>query len=275
MLAVKAHRKLDNGIRPLWEADWHLKRPGSKYSSRLSYRINTRDRRPTGRIKTKGLSHSYALAPTGSTPVAPSCDCLAHRCGNAADNATRKRRYPTDMTDAEWAVVRPTAAGAVLASGTWRTAPCPSRIMANRTLTRRRARASTARLWCFSSARLPRPNSLHHCGLTTTRGGGAAVTQRVIGEPERVSAGATAQGGGPLLSGTLIPVVRPAPSQIGPLLVPVLQRVRLRLLDVGDRQRRHPQLGQRHLGRGRLGVGRQPLLRLPGPLRSSDLGQCG
>ncbi|MER5821209.1 hypothetical protein ABT086_02635 [Streptomyces mirabilis] len=79
MLAAKVHRKLDNGIRPLREAGWHLKRPGSKYSSRLSYRINTRDRRPTRRIKTKGLSHSYALALTGSTPVAPSCDCCGQR----------------------------------------------------------------------------------------------------------------------------------------------------------------------------------------------------
>jgi hypothetical protein len=107
MLAAKVHRKLETGIRRLREANWHLKRPGSKYSSKLSYRLNTRDRRPTRRIKTKGLSHSYALAPTGSSPVAPSCDCLPHRCGNAADNGTRERRYPTDVTDAEWAVVRP------------------------------------------------------------------------------------------------------------------------------------------------------------------------
>ncbi|MFE3408857.1 hypothetical protein ACFXMT_11105 [Streptomyces mirabilis] len=65
MLAAKVHRKLGNGITRLREADWHLRRSGSKYSSKLSYRINTRDRRPTRRIKTKGLSHSYALAPTG------------------------------------------------------------------------------------------------------------------------------------------------------------------------------------------------------------------
>lgn len=43
----------------------------------------------------------------GPSPVAPSCDCLAHRFGNAADNGTRDRRYPTDMTDAEWTVARP------------------------------------------------------------------------------------------------------------------------------------------------------------------------
>ncbi|KPI00710.1 hypothetical protein OK006_8187 [Actinobacteria bacterium OK006] len=47
MLEPKVHRKLDNDIRRLQEADWRLKRPGSKYSSNLSYRINTRDRRPT------------------------------------------------------------------------------------------------------------------------------------------------------------------------------------------------------------------------------------
>ncbi|AVH61690.1 IS5 family transposase [Streptomyces dengpaensis] len=35
------------------------------------------------------------------------CDCLAHRFGNAADNGVRQPRYPTDMTDAEWAAIRP------------------------------------------------------------------------------------------------------------------------------------------------------------------------
>lgn len=35
------------------------------------------------------------------------CECLAHQFGNAADNPMRERRYPTDMTDEEWAVVRP------------------------------------------------------------------------------------------------------------------------------------------------------------------------
>ena len=35
-----------------------------------------------------------------------SCDCLAHRFGNAADRPNRVRRYPSDMTDAEWTVVR-------------------------------------------------------------------------------------------------------------------------------------------------------------------------
>ena len=42
-----------------------------------------------------------------SSSVTPECDCLAHRFGNAADNGTRRRCYPSDMTDAEWAVVRP------------------------------------------------------------------------------------------------------------------------------------------------------------------------
>jgi transposase len=42
-----------------------------------------------------------------SSAVTWECDCLAHRFGNAADNGTRQRRYPTDMTDGEWAVVRP------------------------------------------------------------------------------------------------------------------------------------------------------------------------
>lgn len=42
-----------------------------------------------------------------SNSAAPTCDCLAHVYGNAADRPERQRRYPTDMTDAEWAEVRP------------------------------------------------------------------------------------------------------------------------------------------------------------------------
>lgn len=38
--------------------------------------------------------------------VAPSCGCLAHRFGNAADRPHRRPTYPSDMTDAEWVVVR-------------------------------------------------------------------------------------------------------------------------------------------------------------------------
>lgn len=39
--------------------------------------------------------------------VAPrSCDCHAHRFGNAGDQPDREPRYPSDMSDAEWAVVR-------------------------------------------------------------------------------------------------------------------------------------------------------------------------
>lgn len=53
------------------------------------------------------MSQLYATAMTESTPVTLACDCLAHRFGNAADNGVRERRYPTDMTDGEWAEVRP------------------------------------------------------------------------------------------------------------------------------------------------------------------------
>ncbi|MFF2466346.1 hypothetical protein [Streptomyces mirabilis] len=67
MLAAKAHRKLDNGIRRLREADWHLRRSGPKYSSKLSYRINTRDRRPTRRIMTKGSFRDVEDSPLSIT----------------------------------------------------------------------------------------------------------------------------------------------------------------------------------------------------------------
>lgn len=52
------------------------------------------------------MSQSSVSMPVGSSSVAPECDCLAHRFGNAADGGRRERRYPTDMTDAEWAAAR-------------------------------------------------------------------------------------------------------------------------------------------------------------------------
>jgi hypothetical protein len=42
-----------------------------------------------------------------SSSVTLECDRLAHRFGNAADNGTRLPCCPTDMTDTEWAAVRP------------------------------------------------------------------------------------------------------------------------------------------------------------------------
>jgi transposase len=41
-----------------------------------------------------------------SSPDTPSCDCLAHMYGNAADHGERTRHYASDMTDEEWAEVR-------------------------------------------------------------------------------------------------------------------------------------------------------------------------
>ena len=52
------------------------------------------------------LSQSSAPVPNSSNSGSPWCDCLAHVYGNAADHGERVRRYPSDMTDAEWAVVR-------------------------------------------------------------------------------------------------------------------------------------------------------------------------
>ncbi|MEU4796736.1 IS5 family transposase [Streptomyces sp. NPDC023327] len=53
------------------------------------------------------LSLLYASEPACFNSRAMSCDCLAHVYGNAADHPDRVRRYPSDMTDAEWAAVRP------------------------------------------------------------------------------------------------------------------------------------------------------------------------
>ncbi|MGW4736349.1 transposase, partial [Streptomyces shenzhenensis] len=53
------------------------------------------------------MSQSCVPMLVQSTAGTRECDCLAHRFGNSADNALHERRYPTDMTDAGWAVVRP------------------------------------------------------------------------------------------------------------------------------------------------------------------------
>ncbi|WTU95740.1 IS5 family transposase [Streptomyces sp. NBC_00045] len=53
------------------------------------------------------LSLLYSPAPAQFNSSAVSCDCLAHVYGNAAEHPERVRRYPSDMTDAEWAAVRP------------------------------------------------------------------------------------------------------------------------------------------------------------------------
>ncbi|MCX5215396.1 IS5 family transposase [Kitasatospora sp. NBC_00240] len=52
------------------------------------------------------MSHCAVFAPSASSS-GMSCDCLAHRLGNAADQPDRARRYGSDLTDAEWAIVRP------------------------------------------------------------------------------------------------------------------------------------------------------------------------
>ena len=53
------------------------------------------------------MSYVYASVPAEFNSSVVSCDCLAHVYGNAADQPHRVRRYPSDMTDAEWAEVRP------------------------------------------------------------------------------------------------------------------------------------------------------------------------
>jgi hypothetical protein len=53
------------------------------------------------------VSLSYVCEPVQSDSSAPSSDCLAHVYGNAADRPDRERRYPSDMTGAEWAAIPP------------------------------------------------------------------------------------------------------------------------------------------------------------------------
>ncbi len=52
------------------------------------------------------MPQSFALACVASNSGSPSCDCLAHRFGNAADGPERAPCYGSDMTEAEWQIVR-------------------------------------------------------------------------------------------------------------------------------------------------------------------------
>ena len=52
------------------------------------------------------MSQFYAVTPVEFNSARSACDCLAHRFGNAVDRPDRVRAYDSDMTDAQWAVVR-------------------------------------------------------------------------------------------------------------------------------------------------------------------------
>ncbi|MFF9120511.1 IS5 family transposase [Streptomyces massasporeus] len=53
------------------------------------------------------MSQSVSLASVESNGPSPACDCLAHRFVNAADGPDRVRCYGSDLTEAEWQVLRP------------------------------------------------------------------------------------------------------------------------------------------------------------------------
>jgi transposase len=53
------------------------------------------------------LSLLYAVDNDEFNSSGGACDCLAHRFGNAADQPDRARAYDTDMTDEQWAALRP------------------------------------------------------------------------------------------------------------------------------------------------------------------------
>ncbi|MEY9858215.1 transposase [Catenulispora sp. GAS73] len=52
------------------------------------------------------MSSLYVIDAGSSVHHAVSCDCLAHRFGNAGDRPVRARVYPTDLTDAQWGQIR-------------------------------------------------------------------------------------------------------------------------------------------------------------------------
>lgn len=72
-LAAKVHRKLDNGARRLREADRHLKRPDSKYSSELSTgsTLATGSRHGASRPRSSPCKQQYF---TNSSNVSPGPD---------------------------------------------------------------------------------------------------------------------------------------------------------------------------------------------------------
>ncbi|WP_232838100.1 IS5 family transposase [Streptomyces atratus] len=49
----------------------------------------------------------YAVGGEDLNSSVVSCDCLAHRFGNAADQPGRASAYSTDLTDTEWREIRP------------------------------------------------------------------------------------------------------------------------------------------------------------------------
>ena len=49
----------------------------------------------------------YAIVDHERNYAAFTCNCVAHRFGHALDHPERARTYPTDLTDAEWALLRP------------------------------------------------------------------------------------------------------------------------------------------------------------------------
>lgn len=53
------------------------------------------------------MSLLYAVEGAGFDSVGVSCDCLAHRFGNAADHPGRRPVYDTDMTDEQRQVIPP------------------------------------------------------------------------------------------------------------------------------------------------------------------------
>lgn len=53
------------------------------------------------------MSMLYAVGGGDLNSSVVSCDCLAHRFGNAADQPGREPAYGTDLTDAEWQEIRP------------------------------------------------------------------------------------------------------------------------------------------------------------------------
>ena len=102
------------------------------------------------------VSHCAVFAPSASSS-GMSCGCLAHRLGNAADQPDRTRRYGSDLTDAEWAIVRPLL-------------PVPSWLIRARRLARdHETRIDSAEAMAWWAASIPATRRLARSGRPAPR----------------------------------------------------------------------------------------------------------
>jgi hypothetical protein len=104
---LPALHSLVNGMkRDLDAVTAGLSTPWSSEAFRLPFgRLDQSNMVPV-RVISRQPGHNGRASAESNAP-SPECDCLAHRFGNAADGPERVRCYGSDLTEAQWQVVRP------------------------------------------------------------------------------------------------------------------------------------------------------------------------